>query len=776
MSNSQSEHFVYDDVPTCGLSIHPRDGASFEGRTLIFIWDLRDASASRRRSRLVIKKRLDGQSPNEAFTHNESLIEADVEFVQYLVLDVERLGAVISDFVWRAVAVDAAGRLLAASEIGGFSCRRDFVNLSGLHSDGPPCEAELAPPPKPKVAKGTALLACPNGDLEMGNLQNWNGHYGDRLNSPTVKLNNLLAGIVPGRHTIVTSGWDPVLAPLGVNLARVNEGSYAVRLGDSSRSASADVLAYTFTVTAQNKLFSFRYAVVLEDHGSPRESNPFFSFYILLGSSILFSINNPPIASRQIVADSADPFLLKAGDVFYRDWSPVCLDLGAWMGQTMTVVFVAADCDANGHFGYAYIDGLCLPNPAIARFEMPNEICGSVDLWADGVTSTGETSHFWSIEESDANGGRPNPQTEVYEWFVARKAGPINLSDLYRSKGGSFKCNMYYRVKLAVTNDCVPWDESVKILFVRCPPAFAGADACVSCEPNGKTLTLGAGTPSPGCVYSWSPATGLDKPNIPNPKHAHGSVTYPFTYTLTVADPKGCTAVDQVTLYCKPPTLALEMIESCCTVTLIAKADNYVTLEWSTHQAGDRIQVTGSGSYWVTATNPCGSVTKSVVVPATPSLNGPFPPVAAESKIGSYPQQGVLHIKDVLAGSPAGIAGVPHAYNATDYHLMIFDRWGQLMWEKTETNCAGFANWSIQWDGRNKWGNFPPQGQYSWRLELKNCSSTQWRSPKVRRFKKRTCIKWFTLFGIKLWCQEYDVPSWATEDVLGGVDTFTIVY
>jgi len=764
--------------------VHPVDGMSFEGRALLFIWDTAYLRASARRARITIRKRLINQSPEEAFAQNESLIEEDVELVQFLILDIARLGTVESDFVWRVEVLGHGGREgapTALSEIRTFSCVANRLDLTRLHPPqewtGPEFGPVATPGSKPRVKKGVAALACPNGDVEMGSFQNWLGLYGSRLNSATIYLNSLQQGIVPGRHTIVTPGLDSLLAPLGVNIARVGEGNYAIRLGNSSTSGEADCIAYTFVVTPQNQYFSFRYALVLEDGGHSSAEQPYFCFYVVRGPSFMWSPNNLPVVSRQVVADPSNPFFGKKGDIVYRDWTPTCLDLGAYLGETMTIFFGVTDCAQGGHFGYVYIDALCVSNQASSSFTVPTDICRSDELWADGSASAGEASHFWSIEESDSGWGR-NPQTEVSQWYVAQKAGPINLTAFYQSKGGAFKCNTHYRIKLAVANDCTPWNESVQLVFIRCPKVSAGPDRCVSCTPNGKTAQLGTGssTPQAGHYYTWTPSAGLSNPNVPRPFHQEGSVPYPITYTLRVVDAKGCAGEDSVTLHCRPPNIAIKMIEGCCSVTLIAHAGNYSNLTWSTGATGvDMIQVSQPGTYSVTVSNPCASASATVTVPATLGLTGPFNPVAAESRVGSSPLPNAMHIKDVVVGSPAGIAGVPHAYNATEYRLQIFDRWGQVIRTVTGADCQGFPNWSIQWDTTNGWGNPVPQGTYTWRLELKNCTH-DWGTPSVRRFKKRTCVRWWiNIFGIKLFCRQWDVPDGTTEDIPGGVDSVTVV-
>ena len=98
--------------------------------------------------------------------------------------------------------------------------------------------------------------------------------------------------------------------------------------------------------------------------------------------------------------------------------------------------------------------------------------------------------------------------------------------------------------------------------------------------PNTPTpLNPGA---DPGYTYVWSPATGLNDPNAPNPMV---TVSMDKTYTVTATDSNGCTFTDEVlvavrdgldpgdksndTTICAPETL-----------TLFAEADSGVLITW----------------------------------------------------------------------------------------------------------------------------------------------------------------------------------------------------
>jgi len=43
-------------------------------------------------------------------------------------------------------------------------------------------------------------------------------------------------------------------------------------------------------------------------------------------------------------------------NVWYKDWTPISVNLSDYAGQTVTIEFITSDCTQGGHFGYAYFD------------------------------------------------------------------------------------------------------------------------------------------------------------------------------------------------------------------------------------------------------------------------------------------------------------------------------------------------------------------------------------------------------------------------------------
>lgn len=87
-------------------------------------------------------------------------------------------------------------------------------------------------------------------------------------------------------------------------------------------------------------------------------------------------------------------------------------------------------------------------------------------LVADGSNSQNEANHFWSIEKSDQWWNRFPP--EIMQWFSGT-AGVFDLRTFYEQGSGQrLTCDTYYRVKLAVSNQCIGWRETSRLVKLNC--------------------------------------------------------------------------------------------------------------------------------------------------------------------------------------------------------------------------------------------------------------------------------------------------------------------
>lgn len=597
---------------------------------------------------------------------------------------------------------------------------------------------------------------CQNAGLESNNFTNWTGMIGSYsgagnladINSGLILNNTALPAAQ--RITLINPGADP-----NVPIQRVQSGVVAIKLGSELRNGNAERVSYSIPITNNNKIFRYNYAVVLE---IPRGENhtqgqlPFFSARVMVGKNVICQTGRK-------TAGVGDPFFQNQGDFAFRDWDCQVCDLTAYVGQTVTVEFTVASCSLGGHFGYAYIDGLCENTGINASFHLNKKsFCKNEQITLDGTAVVGETYYYLTLEESDANGGRPNPASEMILHFPNQTVGIENITSIFQSHGFVFQCNMYYRLKLAVGNACSSWNESVQVIFISCPPANAGRDICLDCrEKDPRSFRIGDGNASPAYTYSWSPSIGLSNPNIAAPYHTQNSVNYPITYTLTVTDPRsGCTNTDQVTITCTLVEVELIKESTCCEYKISIPPPAYYThTVWSNGAVNtDYILVTEPGTYSVTYSNSCSSTSASITITQedidkitryhlnlNDNANQHF--YASPSNQNSY---NAFYIMNVEPNTPAY-----GEYKATHYKLEIYNRWGEMIRtiENEIQDCAGFPNPAIMWDGTVNGVNVPID-VYNGKLYLKNCMHTNWVHVKVDYCTEwgYTCLDWDCIFWL----------------------------
>lgn len=193
--------------------------------------------------------------------------------------------------------------------------------------------------------------ACTNIDFEAGNLNGWNlsTGYNPLYNSAgCCQLTGGAQTIVSGAGTDNCGGF-PLVAP---------GGNFSVRLGNNGTGGIADRLEQTFNVTSANANFTYKYAVVFEDPGHTLSEQPSFQIEMLDSSG-----NSIPCTYYNVAAGQNIPGFQNSsncGNVVFKPWTSVSVDLTNYIGQNVTIRFTTYDCALGGHYAYAYIDGSCL--------------------------------------------------------------------------------------------------------------------------------------------------------------------------------------------------------------------------------------------------------------------------------------------------------------------------------------------------------------------------------------------------------------------------------
>ncbi len=139
-------------------------------------------------------------------------------------------------------------------------------------------------------------------------------------------------------------------------LKTVPEGEVAsVRLGNWNVGAEAERIEYKLHVNARvNPVLLLKYAVVLQKPGSGCDPNPGFLLRVLDKTGQLVSKCASADFDFKKAADAEWEACMSSGEVRWKDWTTVGVNLADYDGETLTIQLTTYDCGGTGHYGYAY--------------------------------------------------------------------------------------------------------------------------------------------------------------------------------------------------------------------------------------------------------------------------------------------------------------------------------------------------------------------------------------------------------------------------------------
>lgn len=250
-----------------------------------------------------------------------------------------------------------------------------------------------------------------------------------------------------------------------------------------------------------------------------------------------------------------------------------------------------------------------------------------------------------------------------YTWSTGAQTQTINVS----SSG-------IYWVDVANGN-CVQRD-SILVTVNALPVINLGPDTTLC--PN-TSYTLDAG--NPGATYTWS--TGASTQTI--------SVDSAGTYSVLVTQ-NNCPQRDTMIVSIASPVYLGGEISLCGKFNVTLDAGNAgATYLWNTGATSQTIDIAAAGQYWVQVDNGNCILSDTIVV------------------VGS-PGEGSIYIPNTFTPNTNGRNEVFTAYGEgiTEFHMRIFDRWGNLLYETTDMSHG--------WDGTYK-GSVVQQDTYVYTVE-----------------------------------------------------------
>jgi len=239
---------------------------------------------------------------------------------------------------------------------------------------------------------------------------------------------------------------------------------------------------------------------------------------------VVVIINQPPIvdAGSDVAICSVDSTQLNANGGVIYSWSPVAgLDdpniFNPWASPIGTTTYYVSVIDSNGCMNIDSVTVTINPPPVVSAGSDVAICYGD----STQLNASGGVLYVWSPADSLSNDSIFNP----WGWPTDTTTYIVTVEDL---------------------NGCTNTD-TVTIFVNPLPIIDAGIDdeICI-----GASTQLNA---TGGSTYQWSPATGLDNPNISNP---NANPLDTITYYVYGTDINGCSNIDSVTIIVNPLPLA----------------------------------------------------------------------------------------------------------------------------------------------------------------------------------------------------------------------------
>jgi type IX secretion system substrate protein len=384
------------------------------------------------------------------------------------------------------------------------------------------------------ISTQAQISSCNALNFSTGTTTGWRGSWAGSSHTSTAQqygatetpcANNLIAGFDSSRknslahvHEICTAGTDP-----HVPISRVAPGhTYSLRLGNdiawtgtngstSNVGYNHQTISYSIPVTTQTDAISYWFAAVFsQEQGNPHAptEQPYLTVKVFDGSCNLLTCYtydaNETVAANGTVfgyssLDSSNYDGFGDAETFiYKNWTQVAVPLINYVGQNITIQFETSDCDAGGHFAYAYL----------------TVDCGSFNITPNPTCFTTGTNTLTAPAGYSA-----------YQWSGTGITGSTNTPSTTVNAAGN------YSVTLTASGGC---SLTIDTTINTAPTTSITVSSSTVCAGSTTTLTAsGANT------YTWS--TGDTTAAIAI------TPTLNTTYTVTGTNNKGCTNTDTLT-------------------------------------------------------------------------------------------------------------------------------------------------------------------------------------------------------------------------------------
>lgn len=321
----------------------------------------------------------------------------------------------------------------------------------------------------------------------------------------------LTAGYNPVLHQLMTAGpYDPIVGGTILPVVPPGGGTNALMLGDGTIGGQAARASISFTVSATNANFTYKYAVVLEDPvaGHADEERPYFSVKIRDAAGNVLPCGDYYVSAKPPISDFTQ---VGTSNYYYRNWTTIFVPLSSYIGQCITVEFTSSECAQTGHLGYAYIDAECDPLEIVTSSPA---VCGGSSIIL--TAPAGGASYSWTNTAGGTTGivGSTTGQTVTvdqagtYQVVITSVAGPSCTTTLQITVGSAPAAPVagFTNTTVCAGNATVFTDTSTPVGSVDAWAWDFNNDGVTDDTNQNPSYVFGAaGTYPVNLIVSWGP-------------------------------------------------------------------------------------------------------------------------------------------------------------------------------------------------------------------------------------------------------------------------------
>ena len=280
----------------------------------------------------------------------------------------------------------------------------------------------------------------------------------------------------------------------------------SVRIGNFIYGAEWECLVYTFTVSAQNALFTVWYALSLENALHSVSNNPEFAIHVevqdpvtlqwsFISDTFCFVQNSPPNSSSiESYGFVVSQGVASPGNV-YRPWNKVVINLYKYLYRNVRISMATGDCSQSGHYGCSYVAGDCEPMMLSAS----GCAAGESDFVGTIYAPKGMNHYTWyrsthgtlTSEEARNNPSNYTPIASTGQTYDTNFLG-VELQHFITTNGDTAACNTFKCVLQSEMNPGKPINSTLFVDVCNTKPILA-VDSLIYCD--GEVVLTDRSTP-----------------------------------------------------------------------------------------------------------------------------------------------------------------------------------------------------------------------------------------------------------------------------------------